>query len=96
MLLSIGYFFFIPPQKIPKASPTHPIMGSIQTGMNGLISTASTINELLELNSLIESMALKDSLNNQDSLFLIEILDKMQIIEKSLAIKNRKTIIHDK
>jgi hypothetical protein len=96
ILLSIGCFFFIP-RKIPsETSPTSSIIGSMQTSISGLASTASVMKELLALNGLIENVVKKESLNQQDSIFLIQALERMQILEKSLVTQNNPPTINDK
>lgn len=96
ILISIGCFFLIPKDKTAQKLPSSALIGSMQTSMNGLVSTASVMSELLELNGLIQNIVKKDSLNHQDSIFLIHILDRMQILEKSIATQNDVPTINNK
>lgn len=89
ILISIGCFLFLP-KETPKKDPLQlSVQQPLMNGMGGIVTTVSTLKELLEIRTVLDTLMQKDSLDSSDSLLMERAIDRMQILEKRLAEANR-------
>lgn len=89
ILVSVGCFLFLPKKPVQKDTTRISIEQPIKDGMGGIVSTVSTLKELLEINSVLDGLLKKDSLDSNDSLVMEKAIDRIQQLEKQLGEANK-------
>src|SRR5690606_34902141 len=85
ILVSVGCFLFIPKKKPLEDDTRISIQQPMVGGMNDIVSTVSTLKELLEINAVLDGLLEKDGLDSSDSLLMEQAIDRVRILEKQLA-----------
>ena len=91
ILVSASCFLFLPKEKPKKESPNFFLQQPLTDGMGGIVTTVSTLKELLEIRTVLDGLIEKDSLDSSDSLLMENAIDRMQVLEKRLAEANKHT-----
>jgi len=90
ILVSVGCFLFLP-KETPKKEPLQlSVEQPLMDGMGGIVTTVSTLKELLEIRTVLDTLMEKDSLDSADSLLMERAIDRMQVLEKRLAEANKQ------
>lgn len=89
ILVSVGCFLFLPKEKPKKDSPNLFVQQPLMDGMGGIVTTVSTLKELLEIRTVLDGLIEKDSLDSSDSLLMENAIDRMQVLEKRLSEANK-------
>ncbi|MFD2742440.1 MULTISPECIES: hypothetical protein [Sphingobacterium] len=89
ILGSVGCFLFLPKEKSKKDSPNLFVQQPLMDGMGGIVTTVSTLKELLEIRTVLDGLIEKDSLDSSDSLLMENAIDRMQVLEKRLSEANK-------
>jgi len=89
ILVSVGCFLFLP-KETPQKDPVHLyVQQPLMDGMGGIVTTVSTLKELLEIRTVLDGLIEKDSLDSSDSLLMENAIDRIQILEKRLSEANK-------
>lgn len=89
ILVSVGCFLFLP-KETPKNDSTNLfVQQPLTDGMGGIVTTVSTLKELLEIRTVLDGLIEKDSLDSSDSLLMENAIDRIQILEKRLSEANK-------
>lgn len=89
ILVSVGCFLFLPKEKSKKDRPNLFVKQPLTDGMGGIVTTVSTLKELLEIRAILDGLMQKDSLDSTDSLLMENAIDRMQILERRLSEANK-------
>ena len=89
ILVSVGCFLFLPEEKPKKDSPNLFVQQPLTDGMGSIVTTVSTLKELLEIRTVLDGLIEKDSLDSSDSLLMENAIDRIQILEKRLSEANK-------
>lgn len=84
ILFSLGCFFIYQKPASKKKSSATNIIKPISSSVNGLLSSASVIKEILMLQQMMESTFQKDSLDQADSLLIEHSLEKIHALENMI------------
>lgn len=90
ILVSVGCFLFAPKDTLPKDTAHLSVQQPLTNGMGGIVTTVSTLKELLEIRAVLDGVLEKDSLDSSDSLLMERAIDRMQILEKRLTEANKR------
>ncbi len=89
ILVSASCFLFLPKETPKKDSTNLSVQQPLTDGMGGIVTTVSTLKELLEIRAVLDGLIEKDSLDSSDSLLMENAIDRMQILEKRLSEANK-------
>lgn len=89
ILVSVGCFLFLPKETQKKEPFQLSVQQPLTDGMGGIVTTVSTLKELLEIRAVLDGLMQKDSLDSTDSLLMENAIDRMQVLEKRLSEANK-------
>jgi len=89
ILVSVGCFLFLPKETQKKEPLQLSVQQPLTDGMGGIVTTVSTLKELLEIRTVLDVLMQKDSLDSTDSLLMENAIDRMQILERRLSEANK-------
>jgi len=89
ILVSVSCFLFLPKETPKKDSTNLFVQQPLTDGMGSIVTTVSTLKELLEIRTVLDGLIEKDSLDISDSLLMENAIDRIQVLEKRLSEANK-------
>lgn len=85
MLISFSYLIYYKSAAEEKDVSTASLISPVAASMNGIVTSAAALSEMITLQEQLDIMLAKDSLLTGDSIDIERALDRMHLIEKKLG-----------
>ena len=85
IISSFSYLIYYRSSAEKKDLSSASLISPVTAGINGILTSAAALSEMITLQAQLDKMLAKDSLIAQDSIEIERALDRIQLIEKKLG-----------